>query len=79
MTREPSCDNCRFWQDIDPPELKQQMGDAPYDEIGECRRHAPQPVTTAEWKQEFKAVFPLTSDFDWCGEWQQKPEPEELG
>ena len=71
MTREASCDNCRFWQDIDPPGSD--------DPIGECRRHAPQPVTTAEWKQEFRAAFPLTPDFDWCGEWQQKPEPEELG
>ena len=33
--------------------------------MGRCRRHAPRPGTTAHW--------PSVNDFDWCGEWQEKP------
>ncbi len=36
--------------------------------MGRCRRHAPRPGTTAHW--------PSVNDFDWCGEWQEKPQNE---
>jgi hypothetical protein len=47
---------CRFWQPGDH-----------YTELGECRRHAPQPFNGREGSAVL-IRFPLTMPDDWCGD-----------
>lgn len=62
----PSCPGCRFWDAFDA-------------RSGECRRHAPTAVQFAQTQDanerggDSGAVWPVTSDDDWCGEWEAKP------
>lgn len=48
-----SCDTCCYWQQLDDGET------------GECRLHAPRPRTT----NSNDTRWPITTDTDWCGEW----------
>ena len=55
-----TCSSCKFWKQFEGGEN------------GECRRHSPRPksnreITVTEW--------PETVPDDWCGDYQQKPEP----
>jgi hypothetical protein len=66
MVSNEGCDTCRYWQEICPPEV-----DAT-DFVGECRRHAPRPITTSKWDKDFKPAWAVTHETDWCGEWKPR-------
>lgn len=51
------CDGCRFWTE--------GAGDPRVANGGTCRRHAPQPGQSG-------VRWPITSGYDWCGEWLAK-------
>jgi len=71
-TVNPSCGHCRFWEPIRNCE-------------GTCRRRAPQLVSqlfmqrldpeAEEYRPDESAVWPHTSQNDWCGEFEQEPGP----
>ena len=61
MSKEPSCDNCRFWGGDD-------------DSTGPCRFNPPVVVLNDDGGLE--TVWPLTDDFEWCGKHEPKPEAE---
>ena len=61
--RQERCDKCKFWE----------IG------TGRCHRLSPRPSTPreainqtmGEWDQDL-SVWPITSESDWCGEFQAK-------
>ena len=40
---------------------------------GVCRRYAPRPAEEAK-----DTSWPVVLEYDWCGEFQPKPDPDEL-
>jgi hypothetical protein len=60
------CETCRFWYLVT--------------DEAECRRHAPLPVQTDQLPDGqntdadgYRAVWPITNNHDWCGEYQPTP------
>ena len=64
MTDQSSqnCGNCRFWNLVEE-----------YDEVGDCRRRAPEIPKLPYDEYRNYGEFPWTFPGDWCGEWQPKP------
>ena len=62
------CHNCRFWE---------RDEDSAFN--GECHRRAPRPsnsVIDSDDGAEGKiAVWPITLNIEWCGEWSAKESP----
>lgn len=63
MKEQMQCKTCRFWR-------------KPMDRIsGECRRNAPKPIGWVAGNDDeeniprVEAVWPVTFDDDFCGEW----------
>jgi hypothetical protein len=78
--RKERCATCRFW-DVS----EQDNPVAGRVDLGECQRFPPSIVLAQtpimlqaeEYPEEAKenasyAVWPVTRDWDWCGEWQAK-------
>ena len=57
MSNRDRCEACRYWQCLDRHE---------YDDVGRCRRHAPQTVKDSG-DNTFRN-WPCTFHDDWCGE-----------
>lgn len=55
------CEDCRYYDQR-----------SPY--AGECRRYAPRPGqrTKDPEAEGLWAVWPMVSNVEWCGEWEQK-------
>jgi hypothetical protein len=79
---EDRCENCRFWRDNELGEPNPQPGRV---DLGECRRghpvivlgQTPISLQEKEFPQEARenatqAVWPVTRECDWCGEFQPK-------
>ena len=61
------CKDCRWWM----AETDKHFG-----ETGYCKRHAPSPRSILGDKVgdlPFWGAFPLMSNDDWCGEWEETP------
>ena len=58
-----SCETCCFWQRLD-------LGM----DIGECRYRAPSPRAS----QTSTTSWPITTDDDWCGDWDETGDDDEL-
>jgi hypothetical protein len=60
------CKICKFWKNI--------WHEQP--DIGRCVRHSPSEVLLPREKKEdmkkYMAIWPITYNFDWCGEFQPK-------
>ncbi len=66
------CDKCRWWK-------KDDDEDNCY---GLCRRYAPSPVMADINAIDYKTAawsWPVTEDWEWCGEFTKKPKPLRLG
>jgi len=72
-----NCLNCRYWDNSDNGAE------------GYCRRHAPvlnqirlarfwNGETEKEADGEPNADWPITMPYDWCGEYEDNPDPESL-
>jgi hypothetical protein len=68
------CSDCRFWKVMfggnTPKHLEEKYG--PLDDMGECRRRSPLPLTVGwdkapGWQM---AHWPITSCDGWCGEFE---------
>ena len=60
-----TCVNCEFWVAIPEPE-----GSIPH--RGRCQRYPPTVVyNNSQWPADM--VWPMTSDTDWCGEFEVDP------
>ena len=57
MSNRDRCESCRYWQCLDRDE---------HDDVGRCRRHAPQ--TVKDSKDNTFRNWPCTFYDDWCGE-----------
>lgn len=63
--REERCEECRFWH-------------SEHDDKGVCRRYPPVVAATKrqqEIGETFEGWFPVTEDWQWCGEFQRIPLP----
>lgn len=77
---EECCKICRFWHE----DVRYTYDEEPKDEdnsyISQCRRYPPvSPVGHAyayEEPEPDSPHFPLTRDFDWCGEFEPKEEQQ---
>ena len=59
------CENCTYFkEDVRYYDKETSMG--------QCRRHAPKPVTVVEDWMTPVAVWPQVSFTDHCGDWMQK-------
>lgn len=58
-----SCKSCRFWDKL--PHTERAYGQ------GFCRRRAPLPVLASQ-ESKPEALWMITADCDWCGEYQPK-------
>lgn len=65
----PRCDACRFW-DHAPERIQEGFGN--------CRRNAPVPVRyePGQRYQPLSGGWPVTAKDSWCGEFQEKSNPE---
>lgn len=55
-----ACEACAFWNSLE-------------EGAGECRRHAPQTIAfEVDDEVKFESMFPVTSEDDWCGDFQAK-------
>lgn len=60
ITTTRSCSICTYWQ-------------ATQENLGECRRHAPQTVAfKVDDDVRFESRFPATKAEDWCGDFVSK-------
>ena len=73
MVKE-QCDGCRFWIDVDEPEMVLGVDGGIEVAVGKCRRNPPsratirnQDTVEAEWENW---SHPFTLEDDWCGEFQ---------
>lgn len=81
MRQKLSCDNCRFFQ---------RRSEKDWEE-GECRRWAPDRIRADaltprekqmdsgdDWsyRDTARALFPLVTIYDWCGEHVTDPDPD---
>ena len=62
---DQSCENCRFWFEIEDEDPDEQDEDGPPDDtVGLCQRYPPMEIKhPAEW--------PELNSADWCGEWKE--------
>jgi len=60
----PDCGSCKFWESAGA--IPGQQGEC-QEQHGRCRRHAPTLVMIGTLQQ---ARFPMTSELDWCGDWE---------
>lgn len=63
---DPVCLFCRFWHS------------RKHDDLGWCRRYAPRPVALDVETESFtrEASFPVTSQDDWCEEFEKRKKGE---
>lgn len=61
-----TCEECFYW------DSSTQLRDADPDTTGQCRKRAPSMDTTYGSPQV--AMWPITEDADWCGEFRAKVE-----
>lgn len=54
------CEGCKFWYDV---------FEAKGSDIGQCVRFPP----IADRNRQHADIWPMTSMFAWCGEFQKKP------
>jgi len=73
MPRPDRCETCRFWERDEP--IGCANGDRIESQIGECRKNPPVAMPGDEEEVRDCCVWPTPGPFDWCGEWQEKPEP----
>lgn len=59
-----TCETCVFWHPDQAPSKDKRGG--PW---GECRRNAPR-LRMPRMSEETEAVWPPTSQTDWCGEFR---------
>ena len=66
-----ACVNCRYWR-----------ADRTDPEVGYCKRYAPRPSMGAIIRHDSgtaetvdHAIWPLTMDDDWCGQFRAKRKP----
>lgn len=59
----PRCEDCKFW------DSSTQLGSAQPDTTGMCRRNAP-----IVDKRHGSGLWPFTSDTDWCGKFEERPQ-----
>lgn len=61
------CIKCLFWQTLKDgfPTAESNVRGRQGDNIGECRFHAPHVVN-------YDVNWPVTFDFDWCGQFQAR-------
>ena len=68
------CKDCRFW--LAEGFSAEAIADDVESELGDCRRHAPQPVLgyfgDDGEARELAAYWPLTLATEWCGEFEAK-------
>jgi hypothetical protein len=73
------CDECRFWDGLEETEYDRiDEATSPNPEIGRCRRlppscaRAPSDVENGNVSDWMIAVWPVTWDCEWCGEFEAK-------
>ncbi|MES2995575.1 MAG: hypothetical protein V4733_02070 [Verrucomicrobiota bacterium] len=60
IVKTKACGQCVHWNDLE-------------DDMGECRRHAPQTVAfEVDEEVKFESMFPVTAADDWCGDFFAK-------
>lgn len=64
--RPDRCETCRFWDAF----RDRFEGEGAF---AECRRYPPIAKTAEDTEPSFFAGFPVTTQSDWCGEWQPQP------
>ena len=58
-----TCSQCKYWDNLCDDEFPDQ---------GECRRHAPKPLSTDMDRHRLHAYWPVTYSDDWCGDCEDK-------
>lgn len=53
---KPECKNCKYWSN-----------EYMFNNLGVCRRHAPQ-VVCDNYLQRAESVWPTSTEYDWCGD-----------
>jgi hypothetical protein len=66
MEKDNVCEKCKYWK---------ETGGTDSGLVGECHRNAPQPELTAAGSTANIrcAVWPITADRNWCGQFEERP------
>ena len=61
-----NCENCKFWI---------ETGGTDTGLVGECRRNSPAPIINENpVSSKFRyALWPITADTQWCGDFENRP------
>ena len=68
MEEDQICEKCKYWI---------ETGGTDSGLVGECHRNAPQPelIEACSTSNIRYAVWPVTTDRNWCGQFEQRPMP----
>jgi hypothetical protein len=68
MEKDHICEKCKYWL---------ETGGTDSGLVGECHRNAPQPelIDTSSKANIRYAIWPVTADENWCGQFEERPMP----